>query len=476
MIARVPIRLRLALAFTVVMAVLIAGAGAVLRWNVARNFDQVIGQNLQARASDVRSLITSDDGAPLAARGESFAQVLDQRGRVFRGTPGHEARSLLSPFQLASAREANLTIARAKVPGEENAVRLLAEPFRAQDRSFVAVVGTSLEARDQTMRNLLVLLLVGGPLGLLIASGAGYLLATAALRPVEAMRARATRISGEQPGARLPVPPARDEVRRLGETLNDMLARIDRTLARERAFVSDASHELRTPLAILKGEIEVALRPVRTGEERREALVSAAEETDRLVQLAEDLLVVARLDGGRLPVRRAPIDTAELLARVGNRFAHRVTAAGRDLRIAAPHDVAIDGDEARLEQALGNLLDNALRHANGPIELSAEQVSGGAVRLHVRDAGEGIAPEFLAEAFERFSRADAGRGRGGSGLGLAIVQAIANAHGGTAGIANLTSPSGEVGGVDAWIEIPPPPPAPRVPAETEGSPRSETVA
>ena len=147
------------------MAVLIGAAGVLLRWNVARNFDQVIAQNLQGRAADVRSLITSDDHAQLTARGESLAQVLTTQGAVFRGTPGHESRSLLSAAQLASARDANLVIARAQVPGEENQVRLLAEPFQAQDRSLVVVVGASLETRDATMRNLVALLLLGGRSG-----------------------------------------------------------------------------------------------------------------------------------------------------------------------------------------------------------------------------------------------------------------------------------------------------------------------
>ena len=455
MLARVPIRLRLALAFTVVMALLIGGAGAALRWNVARNFDQVIAQNLQGRAADVRALITSDDQAALSTRGESLAQVLTLQGTVLRGTPDHQRQPVLSANQLTKASSATLVVDQATVPGEEQLVRLLAEPFRVEGRALVVVVGASLEARDQTLSNLGFLLLLGGPIGLLIASGAGYLLATAALRPVEAMRTRATRISGEEPGARLPVSPARDEVRRLGETLNDMLTRIDRTLARERAFVSDASHELRTPLAILKSELEVAGRPVRTAQEMREAIASAAEETDRLVQLAEDLLVIARVEQGKLSVRRAPISTDEIFARIKERFGDRFAATGRDLRTFARPGLTLHGDELRLEQALGNLLENALRHADGPVDLSAEETSSGTIRVHVRDYGPGLPTEFLPEAFDRFTRADPGRARGGSGLGLAIVQAIAVAHGGTAVIENHSSPSGHTAGADAWIEIPP---------------------
>src|SRR5215204_3338845 len=135
------------------------------------------------------------------------------------------------------------------------------------------------------------------------------------------MRARAAKIEASDRGARLPVPPADDEIGRLGKTLNAMLDRIEAAFARERTFVADASHELRTPLAILKTELELALSRGRTNEELTEALRSASEETDRLVALAEDLLVIARSDQGRLPIRAEELRAAELLERVRDRHA-----------------------------------------------------------------------------------------------------------------------------------------------------------
>src|SRR5206468_3337720 len=154
----------------------------------------------------------------------------------------------------------------------------------------------------------------GGPLALLLSSLAGWGLATAALRPVESMRREAEAVSAAEPGRRLTLPPARDEVARLGATLNGMLGRLEAALARERRFVSDASHELRTPLAALRTELELALRRERKPEELIDALRSAADETDRLSRLAEDLLVLARADGGRLPVRPERLSARELLA------------------------------------------------------------------------------------------------------------------------------------------------------------------
>jgi two-component system OmpR family sensor kinase len=271
--------------------------------------------------------------------------------------------------------------------------------------------------------------------------------ASAALRPVEAMRRKADDITEADPGERLPVGGADDEIARLGTTLNGMLARLERAVERERAFVADASHELRTPLAILKTEIELALRGERTAEELRVALRSTSEEADRLAELAEALLVIARADGGGLPLRTATVDVAELLEAVRVRFDARVRASGRALVVDGTA-ARVTADRSRLEQALDNLVANALHHGEGTIHL-ATTTHDGRIELHVRDEGAGFPAEFIGEAFERFTRADPARGRGGSGLGLSIVQMIAGAHGGRARAANDPG-----GGARVTIELP----------------------
>ena len=201
-----------------------------------------------------------------------------------------------------------------------------------------------------------------------------------------------------------------------------MLERLERSAERERGFVASASHELRTPLALLKAELELALREGRTPEELRAAVASAAGESDRLVQLAEDLLVLARADEGGLPVRRESLDATELLDSTARRFAVRAAEEGRELRVQTPGEVGLDADRLRTEQALANLVDNALRHGAGVVELTAEPVGGG-VRLHVLDRGPGFDTTLDGRAFERFTRGDRARSRGGTGLGLAIVEA-----------------------------------------------------
>ena len=316
------------------------------------------------------------------------------------------------------------------------------------DETFVVVVGASLEDRDDALAGLLAQLFVIGPVALVLSSLAGYLLAAAALRPVEAMRRQAATISSDQAGQRLPLPEARDEIRRLGETLNAMLGRLEAGLARERRFVADASHELRTPLALLETELELALRHPRSPEELEAALRSAAEEVDRLALLAEDLLVLARADDGRLSLRLTALEPDDVLTSVARRFAVRADGGGRRVEVTASADAPILGDRLRLEQALGNLVDNALRYGSGTVRLEAER-SNGVVALRVSDEGAGFAPEFLPRAFDRFTRADESREGGAAGLGLAIVDAIARAHGGSATAAN-----GAGGGAVVSLELP----------------------
>lgn len=287
--------------------------------------------------------------------------------------------------------------------------------------------------RDEVLTTLLALMLVVGPLALLLATYAGYRLAGAALGPVESMRREAAEISSATSGRRLPVPEAQDEVRRLGETLNEMLARLDEGLLRERRFVADAGHELRTPLALLLTELELALRRPRSPEELENAIRSATEEVERLIRLAEGLLVLDR--AGEAALRPSALDARELLDAVARRFATRAAAEGRALEVHGGGSFRADRD--RLEQALGSLVDNALTHGAGKVRLEAER-DGDSIALRVSDEGRGFPPDFLPHAFERFSRADPARTTGGAGLGLAIVDAVARAHGGSVSAAGPT--------------------------------------
>lgn len=447
LLRRVPIRVRLTLAFAAVMVVLFGGLALLLHERFSASLDAGIDRALHTRASDLATLVLGgagdrlDQHPPLPESGGAFAQILSAGGTVIDSTPGHGARALLSEDEVRRALHTRVSVPR------RNDARLLAQPLPAQQPA-VLVVGASLSQRDNALRTLSEMLFIGGPVLLILTCVAGYLLTAGALSPVEGMRRRAARISGAGRGDRLPVPEAHDELHRLGQTLNEMLSRLEESMVRERTFVANAGHELRTPLSILKLEIELALSGDPSYRDLRLALRSSAEEVERLEKLAQDLLVIARADQGRLPVEKHPLEVAGVLRGLTERIAGAARNRERPVTASGGDGLVVPADAERLEQALTNMVANALIHGEGPVEVTARAV-GGSVELHVLDRGRGFDAAFLPEAFERFSRADAARSRGGTGLGLSIVQAVAEAHGGRAGAANR-----EGGGADVWVSLP----------------------
>lgn len=442
--------------FAAAMALLLSGLGLFIYLRLQSQLNAAVDQGLRSRADDVAALVRESDsgltrsGNLLAERGEAFAQIVTADGGVFDTTAGLGGGVVLDRMAIDRALRGPVLIERSELNGLEGTARLLASPVEAQGQQLVVVVGASLEERDGALADLAILLLIGGPSALILASLAGYAAVAAALRPVELMRKRANAITALGPEERLPLGSADDEVHRLGETLNRMLDRLAIALERERQFVDDASHELRTPLALHKTELELALRYGERPEELKASIGSAIEEVDRLIQLAEGMLVVARSEKGELALDPEPVRVASLLEDVAVRFSARAAEGGRELLVESGDaaDSKIEVDRMRVDQALTNMVDNALRHGAGRVRLSASIVDQH-VQLHVIDQGAGFPRRFLGEAFERFTRADESRHRRGSGLGLAIVAAIARAHGGTAGANHHDG-----GGADVWIAVP----------------------
>jgi heavy metal sensor kinase len=454
--SRLPLRLRLTVVFATTMAVVLAAVGLFVYLRVGSALLSSVDQSLRAGANEtldhvkregsvVRSDIRLVD--PDQAHGETLAQVLDRRGHVLRTTQRGLA-PFVDPTTAARVAAGKTVLRSSELRGRKSEWRLLALPVRSGGTTLVLVLASSLASRQETLHRLLLELAVAGPIALLLASLAGYGVAAATLRHVESMRRRAAAITASTPGIRLPVPRSRDEISRLAQTLNSMLDRLEAAFEHERRFVADASHELRTPLALLRTELELALRRPRTREELEAALRSASEETERLNRLAADLLLIARSDQGALPVRRELVPAYEVLTATAGRFAARAEAADRTLRVVSDDGLVVDADPERLEQALGNLVDNALTHGSGDVELSA-RVRESLVELHVVDRGPGFPAGFVDRAFDRFSRADDARSRSGTGLGLAIVDLIARAHGGEAGAGERAG-----GGADVWIAVP----------------------
>jgi signal transduction histidine kinase len=450
--SRLPIRVRLTLGFAAAMAVVLAGVGLFVYQRVANELLGTVDQALvgQAKEATHGGRVDADSGG-----GTTLAQVFDPRGRLRRSQP-RRLSPLVGRQAVSEALAGRRVWLDERIPQKKGEWRILATPEASGNG--VAVLARSLGPRNDSLDHLRHELLIFLPLALLAASLGGYALAAGALRPVETLRRRAEAVTPGEPST-LPVPPAGDEVSRLATTLNDMLARLHAAFEHERRFVADASHELRTPLALLRTELDLALRRPRSREELESALRSAAEETQRLSRLAEDLLLIARADQGPLPVRREIVAAGDLLSDAATRFANRAASLGRELRV---EETALhaDADPLRVGQALVNLVDNALTHGDGAVELAAEERDG-FVELHVRDAGSGFPDGFRSRAFDRFSRADEARSRGGSGLGLSIVDLVARAHGGSAGVGNAPS-----GGADVWLSLPRPSHQPLSPASS----------
>lgn len=444
---RIPIRVRVAGAFAAAMALVLAVTGLFLYARLDSHLSLALDRQLRQRAQDLATLLAdsrthlaADSAGKFVEPGESYAELVDPNG-VVDATPDLRRTRLLTTREIALALHRTIYRNRSSTPGLDEQSRFLATGVRVGQRNLVLVVGVTRQNDVETLNSFREELLLAGPAALLLATVVGYLLAGVSLRPVERMRAGASRISADEAGRRLPVPSTGDEVEQLGHTLNEMLERLEAALQRERDFVADAGHELRTPLAIMQTELELALRDGGT-EDLRAAVLASSRETARLSRLADDLLLVARSIGGRIPLQTEPISARALLDDVRARFEWPAADRGATIELSGELECVFEADALRLQQALGNLVDNALGSGSSRIELSVRRVDG-SVELCVADDGSGFGEEFIARAFDRFSREDSARHSGGSGLGLAIVRAIAEAHGGTA-LARNRQPRGAV--------------------------------
>lgn len=467
LIRRAGLRTRVTLAYLAAIVAAIAIGGVLVNAALEARLTDALDETLETRTAAVGRLLV-DRGGPapgltvgLDDPGETFTQVIGPGERLVSSSPGLPLRPLLDAAGRRAAVEGrDIRLRDVVVAGDDDGAdeidlealeetgveayetdraRVLARQVRAGGVRYALIVGSTYEDHDEALREVRGALLLVLPVALVLVALAGGGAIVASLRPVERMRQRAAAIADPGSGERLPVPPGGDELARLGRSLNEMLDRLQRAAEHERALVSDVSHELRTPLAVIGGELELALQTLGDADpELRASLTVAADETRRLGRIAEDLLLLARADEQRLELQREPLDAGELLREQARRFAARATVA-----VQAPDGLRLDGDRLRLAQALGNLVDNALRHGREPVTLHA-WADGDAVVLAVRDAGDGFPAAFRERAFDRFSRAHEGRSGRGAGLGLAIVALIAEAHGGTATVHDAPQGGGEV--------------------------------
>jgi heavy metal sensor kinase len=362
---------------------------------------------------------------------DKFFQVLDSEGHAPVGPPPGRPYALpLSSTARARAERGQNTFETISL-AQADSVRVLTLPVVREGRlEQIVQVGMLMRRARTALDRYLDTLIVLIPLGVGLAALGGAAIALVALRPLDRMTQTARRIGAEDLTRRLERSGSGDELDRLAETMNDMLARLDTAFAQTRRFAADAAHELRTPLAALRGSIEVALRGERTPEEYRRVLASDLEEVERLIRLAEDLLLLSRsLAAPELP--RARVDLEPLLLEAFDAGVRLGQPAGVVVRIQAAAPAAVRGDAAALRRALGNLVENAVKYTprGGKVELGLTSSDGSAI-VAVSDTGVGIDPADSRRIFEPFVRLDAARGRdiGGAGLGLAIARSIVAAH------------------------------------------------
>jgi heavy metal sensor kinase len=299
-------------------------------------------------------------------------------------------------------------------------------------KHYVVEVGVSTARTEETLRQVLLLLAVGLPIGVLIAVSGGFVLVRRALEPVSRIARKAEDISQHNLSERLPVVHSGDELERLSISLNNMIARLEDAVQTSKRFVADASHELRTPLTVLRGELESLAQDVQLKAQTRESLGSLLEEVDRLAEVVESLLALSKLDAGEASAERVRFDLGELVSTTAEQMSLLAEDKGIRVECNAAPGVFVEGDRSRMKQVVVNLLDNAIKYTpnGGNILLKIAREGGNAI-LEVADNGIGIPTEALPHMFKRFFRVDDSRSReqGGAGLGLSIVKSICMAQG-----------------------------------------------
>ena len=428
-VSRGGIRVRTTVLATAVVAVALVAGGLLLVLLVHRSLVGSLDAAGLARAHDVAALAAAGRlQGTVASTGEesSVVQVLDPAGRVIAASPNVSGEPALLPAPPKIRRRQVLSLSGLPIADSGQSFRVVAEPVALAAGGGWVYVATSLAQIDLTTARLAVLLALGLPVLLLVVAAAIWRAVGRALHPVEQIRASAAAIDGTGLGARVPLPGTEDEIARLAQTMNAMLARIEDATLRQREFVGDASHELRSPLAALQTELDVAFAHP-DGELPAMVLARISAQTERMGRLLEGLLFLARADEGASQARHGPVDLDELvLAEAG-----RLRAAGATVTVAGPDAVRIDGSRSELTRLLRNLGDNAAAHARSTVTLGLTVRDQQAV-LSVADDGPGVPAADRERIFERFTRLDAARARtadgGGAGLGLAICRQIVQRH------------------------------------------------
>ena len=428
------LRLRVTAAATAVLAVGLVVGTIVLSTLFEHRRVDVVDVTVQAEVSTISQLVASGDlpsPLPSPAGGTTLAQVVDSAGTVLAATSSASRVLELVPVTQLAGHSGRAFTTTSSTLGPSS-LRVLAEKATLRGVPVTIVAAAPLTDVTSTLDALRNVLLVVVPLIVLAAAVATWLAVSAALTPVDRLRAAADAVDATttERAPQLDVPTGGDELRRLGETLNELLTRVHAAGENQRRFIADAAHELRSPIASLRTQLDVALAVPNKTEEWPRIVSDALTDVDRLASLADDLLLLARLDSGSAS-RNSIVDVGALVN-------------------SPDQDLYVTGDETALRRMIDNLVVNAHRHARHDVEVSARR-EGADVVIAVDDDGHGISEADRERVFGPWVRLDTGRSRddGGAGLGLAIVRSIARAHGGDA-----TLDASPLGGLRATVRLP----------------------
>ena len=309
-------------------------------------------------------------------------------------------------------------------------LRILSIPVAENHKiAYIVQVASPLSSIYSALNKLKIMLSVLLPLTVLLTGIIGAFLAKVALKPVDRIIKDMRQITAENLKNRIIIPETKEEIKRLADTFNDMLARLENAFSSQRRFIEDLAHELKTPLAILKGEMEVALKKIRSAKEYGDILNSGLEEVNRINSVVENLLIFARFENETIMLKTKILDITILLNDIVNDIKILAMQKNIGIFISAQEKITVLGDEDKLRRLFLNVLDNAIKYTplGGKVDISVTKKNN-FVQIKVSDTGIGIPEKEISHIFDRFYQVNKSGHKGGFGLGLSIARSIVEAH------------------------------------------------
>jgi two-component system sensor histidine kinase ArlS len=434
------IKLKIISAYTVVFGIMLVLFAAIIYNSTKEASFLKLNTNLQSYSISLRTEIEDelDDHTSLDVNklssirskgliGERF-QLFDRRENVI------VKDSILSKIPapaLSKALKESFDYERQKI--DHHTYHILWSKFETENDS-VYILETAASVKDvyEELDRLFYLFLIIIPAGLILTGFAAYVISKAAFKPIAQMADTAKNISGENLDRRLDLPKAKDEVRALGETLNEMIERIDQAFKSQKRFVANASHEIRTPLTVIQTELEILEKKL-TDDETKESVTIALSEIEDLTKLTNSLLAIAKLDSSQTKLDLSKIRIDELLADCAQTMNRAAMKKHIQLNLSLDDAIEMNGDKEKLKSVFLNLIDNAIKYSTegAHVVIILEKIANNKIKIRVENTGPGISASEIPYIFNRFYRSNETRADvSGNGLGLAIAREVVELHGG----------------------------------------------